>query len=341
MFRDQGQLANKNKVYDESWDRPHQSNGSELWQESDWLSCYDTEQGVGVIYRLGQRPAKGEGQPSLFAFAVEGHRFLLPEVGGMGTDWNITDEDRWETGCQVSGHKVEALGGGEMLFRWDYPESAGLLKFQEQIHVPRDWSTSGKHKNVVADMNADGHLECSGRVRGEVRIGDKQYQLNCFGHRDRSWGERDAYVHRMRRCLSTWGSVGPELSFAASLMEFDDGRSAAMGYVVRSSVEEDLSTLNLLTTMDGDMATPLSGKVVIGLESGELITVDCDLKQAFGGFSPGSTFAALGAAHYAGQKGFCCYSVITNTSRGEHRLTQDEVTGLALKPGHSISAQFR
>lgn len=324
-------------VYNESWDRPRQSNGSELWQESDWLSCYDADQGVGVIFRLGQRPDRGEGQPSLFTFAMDGKRFLLPEYGGMGTDCKITIEDRWESGCQVSGHKVEALGGGEMLFCWNYPESSGNLRFQEQIYLPRDWSRSGKHKKVVVDMNADGHLECSGRVRGELRIADKKYQLDCFGHRDRSWGERDSYVTRMHRCLSAWGSIGEELSFAAALMEFENGRSVATGFVVRNGVEEDLCTLNLLTTMDGDMATPLAGKILIGLESAEQITVDCDLKQAFGGFSPGSTFAALGVVHYAGQAGFCCYSVISNTSRGEHRLTQEEVTGLAITPGLSLS----
>ena len=325
------------KAYDDSWDRPHRSDGSELWQESDWLSCYDTEQDVGVIFRLGQRPDKGKGQPSLFVFAVDGQRFLLPDEGGMGADCDICAADRWETGCQVSGHGVEAMGSGEMLFRWDYPESAGELKFQDQIYVPRDWSTSGKHDEVVADMNADGHLECSGRVRGEVRIGDKQYRINCFGHRDRSWGKRDQYVSRMRRCLSTWGSVGGELSYAAALMEFDDGRGVTTGFVVRNGVEEDISTLNLLTTMDGDMVTPLAGKVMIRLESDERIDVDCDLKQAFGGFAPGTTFGALGAANYAGETGYCCYSVITNVSRGEHRLAQDEVTGLAITPGLSPS----
>lgn len=324
-------------IYNDSWDKPHQHNGSELWQESDWLAFYDSERRVGATYRLGQRPLCGSGQPSLFVFADKEQRFLLPDKGGMGTDLDISPDDRWENGCRVEGHRVDALGNGELLYSWDYPETSGELRFHDQVYMPRDWSKSGRHNKVVSDMNAGGHLECAGRVRGEVRIADKRYSIDCYGHRDRSWGERDNYVNRMRRCLSTWGSSGHTLSYAAALMEFDDGRNVTTGFVVRNGVEEDITALNLITTLDGDMATPLAGKVVIGVESGEWIKFDCDLKQAFGGFHPGSTFAALGEFGYRQSKGFCCYSMVTNTGRGEYTLTQDDVSGLALSSGLSSS----
>jgi len=325
------------KVYDESWDFPHQHNGSELWQESDWLSCYDVEQGVGIIFRIGQRPVQAKGQPSLFVFDVTGQRYLMPQKGGEGTASEIAAADRWQNGYRAAGHKVEALGKGEVRYSWKYPDTRGELVFQQQLYVPRDWSKSGKHGAVTSDMNADGHLECSGRVVGKVRIGSQEYSIDCFGHRDRSWGERDQYVSRMRRCLSAWGSVGDSLSFAAALMEFDDGRAVTTGFVVRDGAEQDLTYLNMQTIMDGDMATPLAGKVILELESGERLHVECDLKQAFGGFHPGTSFAAVGASHYAGEAGFCCYSVISNTSRGEHLLTQADVSGLALTNGLSAS----
>jgi hypothetical protein len=94
------------RTYDESWDQSHAPGPQELWQESDWLTFYDPGVGVGATYRIGQEPNRRKGQPSLFAFALGGERFLLRGAGERGLDVDISPEDRWTSGYRVDGHEV-------------------------------------------------------------------------------------------------------------------------------------------------------------------------------------------------------------------------------------------
>jgi hypothetical protein len=321
--------------YDSSWDCPHLPGLESSWQESDWLTFYDPVKGVGGVVRIGQEPNRQKGQPNLFVFALGGLRFLMKDVGGRGLDCDIQPADRWGTGCRVAGHSVDALGEARMRFQWGYPETTGDLEFDDNFYVPRDWSTSDRGADVIAGLNADGHLECAGRLRGSVRIGEQRYQLNCFAHRDRSWGVRDHYMRRMNRAYGAWGTIGPELSFAIMRLELNDGRQLATGFVDRNGGSEDIADVTLHTTLDADLASPLRGVVIMSLVTGEIIRVECNLVQAHGGFAPGISFNAVGTIEYAGMTGFCDYSATANPSRGEHILTTDDVYGLAVEAGLS------
>lgn len=323
--------------YDSSWDCPHQPGSESSWQESDWLTFYDPVKGVGGVVRIGQEPNRQKGQPNLFVFALGGLRFLMKDVGGRGLDCDLQPADRWGTGCRVAGHSVDALGQGRMQFRWDYPETDGDLEFSDSFYVPRDWSTSAKGADVIAGLNADGHLECAGRLRGSVRIGEVSYQLDCFSHRDRSWGVRDHYMRRMTRAYGAWGTVGPELSFAIMRLELNDGRQLATGFVARNGGSEDIGDVQLVTTLDSDLASPLRGVVIMTLVTGEVVQVECNLAQAHGGFAPGISFNAVGTFEYAGKTGFCDYSATANPGRGEHILTVDDVNSLAVEAGLSAT----
>jgi len=324
--------------YDASWDRPHKPGHDPSWQESDWLTFFDPAAGVGGIYRIGQEPNRGKGQPSLFVFALGGQRFLMRDIGGRGPDCDLTADDRWETGCRVGGHRVEASGDGRVEFRWDYPETAAVLEFYESHYTPRDWSRSGKGAEIIATLNADGHLECGGKIRGSVRIGEKRYDVDCCAHRDRSWGDRDHYMRRMRRAFGAWGTVGPAFSFAVMRLELITGETLVTGFVDRGGRGEDIADARFLTTLDGDFLSPIAGAVLLRLENNETLRIDCGVAQAHGGFAPGTSFNSVGKFTWQGQAGFCDYSATGNPGGGDHIACVADATLVALGRGLSRSA---
>lgn len=327
------------KLYEESWDRPHQPSRHESWQESDWLTFFDPATGVGGIYRIGTEPNRGRGQPNLFVFALGGQRFLMRDLGGRGTDVVLGEKDRWESGYRVAGHQVDALGGGKVRFRWEYPETSAELEFYESHYAPRDWSMSGKGEVIIATLNADGHLECSGKLRGRIRIGTETYKIDCLAHRDRSWGERDHYMRRMRRAFGAWGTVGPEFSFALMRLELVTGETLVTGFVHRDGRGDDIADARFLTTLDGDFVSPIAGRLLLSLENGEALRIDCGIAQAHGGFAPGTSFNSVGSLVWEGRSGFCDYSATGNPGGGDHVASAADANLVAVEAGLTPSAR--
>jgi hypothetical protein len=321
------------KAYDDSWDRPHAPAADAMWQESDWLTFYDPDVKVGATYRVGRQPNRGKAQPSLFCFAEAGERFYLQDVGGRGLDSDTRPEDLWENGCRVAGHTVEALGAGRMRFAWNYPDTEAELEFGDSFYTPRGWNDTDAGRKVMSWLNPDGHLECAGRLRGSVRIGDQTYAIDCFAHRDRSWGYRENYMSKLRRAGGAWGSNGRGLSFASTLLDVRRGDRVPLGFVVRNGREEDVLDLRYLSVLDEDLASPVGGIILFRLADGEEIRLRCDLVQGFGGYVPGVCFSALGSFVYEGERGFCNFSANADPGAASRRMRPDDVTLLSVEPG--------
>jgi hypothetical protein len=327
------------KRYDESWDRPHRPGPQDLWQESDWLTFYDPVSRVGGIYRIGQEPNRRKGQPNLFVFALGGQRYLMRDLGGRGADCDLTDEDRWQTGYRAAGNRVDALGSGRVRFRWDYPETEADLEFGDSHYEPRDWSMTNKGGEIIATLNADGHLECAGRLRGRVRIGQSDHTVDCFAHRDRSWGYREHYMVKMKRAFGAWGTTGSDFSFAMMRLELKSGEILTTGFVNRDGRGDDIADARLITTLDADFLSPIAGAVLLTLENGEAIRIECDIAQAHGGFAPGTSFNSVGTFSHGGKVGFCDYSATANPGGGDQIASQSDATLVALEAGLSRSAE--
>ncbi|WP_103729896.1 hypothetical protein [Novosphingobium sp. HII-3] len=325
-------------TYDASWDRPHRPTSNELWQESDWLTFYDPDAKIGGVYRIGRQPNRNKGQPNLFCFAQGGQRFLMKDLGGKGLDCDIAARDTWETGYQVAGHRVDSLGNGEMRYRWDYPETEADLKFHDHFYTPRGWDRSDKGAEIIAWLNPEGHLECAGRVTGWIRIGDRRHDVDCYGHRDRSWGYRENYMPKMKRTLGAWGSNGPSFSFATMVLHLKTGERLVTGFVSRDGREDDIAEVRFLPTVDSDMLSPVAGIMLLTLESGEVVRIDCDIAQSHGGYAPGSAFNSVGTFVRDGKRGFCDFSVYANPSRAEHIPLAEDVSLSTIQAGLSPTA---
>ena len=328
-------------TYDDSWDRPHVPGTSALWQESDCYWFYDQAQGIGGFHRIGQKPNIGKGQLTLFAFKEGGERFVMS--AGDDTEVDLGADARQDGRQIVGSHSAEALGDGRMRFCWDESGCAGDVEFSDSFHRPRNWSKTGHSDNFMATINADGHLECSGRMRGSLRIGATTYQIDALCHRDRSWGVRDnsrASLHRYRMFS---GTVGPELSFASFALDLTSGQSMVGGFVARNGVDEDVRGLRVLVTFDSDGITPVSAAGLLTLESGEVLRIESMSIQGF--MTPLPEAACVSQDHistftYNGKTGFLDLELCANPGRGSYVPTQADVTFTAVDQGLSKSVVY-
>ncbi|MGE6696672.1 DUF7064 domain-containing protein [Hyphomonas sp. NPDC076900] len=328
--------------YDLSWDKPHTPSGDVLWQESDCYWFYDRAQRIGGFHRIGQKPATGKGQVTLFIFREEGQRFVLS--AGPRTEVALGQDSRQDAKQVVGGHTAEALGDGRMRFTWQESESDADLEFYEPFHEPRNWSKTGHSDEFMSNINSDGHLECSGRIRGRIRIGSETYTIDGLCHRDRSWGLRDnsrASLHRYRMFS---GTVGPELSFASFFLDLKGGPSMVAGFVARNGVDHDVRDLRVIMRMDRDGLTPLGSTGILTLETGEEIRIESNSVQGF--LTPVPEAQSVSQDHistflYNGKVGFLDLEFCINPGRGAYIPDQADLTFGVIEQGLSQCVIYR
>ena len=328
-------------TYDPSWDRPHKPSSDLNWQESDCYWFYDARAGVGGFHRIGQRPNAGTGQITAFAFARDAERFVLND--SYTRDRSITAADRWESGHRVAGHTAEALGDGRMRFTWNEPDCDACLEFYESFHPPRNWSKTGHSDGFMSNINSDGHLECSGKLRGRLRIGAVTYDIDALCHRDRSWGYRDNGSVSMHRYRMFSGTVGPELSFASFLLDLKTGQKMVAGFVSRHGVDLDVRDLRVVTAFDADGLSPMGATAVLTLENGETVKITCQGVQGFMTPVPEAGAASsdtISTFSYEGKTGFLDLELSTNPGRGQYVPTQNDLTLLVIEQGLSRCVSY-
>lgn len=327
--------------YDVSWDKPHTPSTQNAWQESDCYWFYDAVAGVGGFHRIGQKPNTGKGQNTLFVFKEGGERFVLS--AGARSEVLLREDARQDRKQVVGDHTAEALGDGRMRFTWRETGCTGDLEFYECFHAPRNWSKTGHSDTFMSNINADGHLECSGKIRGDIRIGDNSYAIDALCHRDRSWGFRDNSRVSMHRYRMFSGTVGPELSFASFLLDLKDGTRMVAGFVARDGVDLDVRDLRVMTTFDSDGITPLAAVGVLTLENGEEIRIECTSVQGFMTPVPEAGCASqdhISTFTYNGKTGFLDLELCTNPGRGSYIPTRADVTYVAVDQGLSKSVVY-
>jgi hypothetical protein len=314
-------------VYEESWDRPHRPSADDHWQESDWLCFMDVKQKIGGTHRVGQYPNRGQASVVLNCFALDGERYIGTRA------YPASEAQRWDTGQRVGSYIVEALGDMRHRYRWDEPDCSADLIFEDSFYTPRGWQTvsdSSAYKTFMDELNANGHLECSGRLRGAIRIGAREYHIDALAHRDRSWGPREWSVLAQSKMFS--GTVGPELSWAALVIQRPPGDWFHSGFVMRNRVAKQVKELRAIVTLDNDGYTQLGGEGRMVLEDGERLSIPIKPVQCFT-TDYGGVFAAvdgLSTVEVNGKLGFVDMGIVNNPGRGpyQHMPTQAQVSPL-------------
>ena len=310
-------------------DRPHMPVDDADWQESDCTWFYDARAGLGGFYRLGYHARAGEAAILLFVCGPDGTRFR--HVERLAVDPDARKED----GQSAPGCFVRALDPGEMAYGWDYADCHAALRFTDPFYEPRGWAKDEGDSALNAKLNDAGHLECSGRMKGEITLGGTRFEIDALAHRDRSWGvRRTAMLVQHRMCT---GSFGPELSFATTIVQLPNGMAHKAGFVARNGETTDIADVEIVTGLLYDGYSTASGRCVITLPDGEILTIDTETLDGFVHLY-GDDYVTgdhLSVARCGDLTGFADLEASVNPARGSYVPSPADLVSAALENGLS------
>jgi len=328
--------------YDESWNRPHPPGPDESWQESDCYWFFDNKARVGGYHRIGQTPNKngGAGQVMSFFFKEGGQRFR--HVVEYPSDECV----RGEADQKVGSHTVESLGDDRIRYTFSETDCAADLEFYEQFYTPRNWmKEDDEHAAAIEEgFNTDGHLEVAGKVKGRVRIGDQEYDIDAFAQRDRSWGNRDWSTARQGRQIT--GTIGKSLSWTAVVGQLaENGFVFKVGFVARDGETTDIEDIKVLASIDYDGFTVGAMKTRLVLTDGTHVDLAGPAIQGFMTIwqSPADSLVVsqnIVEAEHGGAKGMSNFDCTFRPRKGTYIPTKDDISLSCLENGLHDAADY-
>jgi hypothetical protein len=239
----------------------HQWEDDPDWQESVAVWFHDLDAGWGGFFRFGIHPTAGFGRSMLFAYDDAGLRFRRVREH-VATDAFA----ELQVGTGWAGVADELVA-----YRWEEPESGADLRF-EGFYDPLGFGISADESDLQRSIYT-GHLECSGRITGRLRVGEREVTIDALAHRDRSWGPRRMDAVITNRMLT--GTMGPALSFAAIEIQTVAGPNRH-GFVVRHGEVTPCEDLVILPSIGLDGYSVDSGVAHLRLVGGEVLAITAE-----------------------------------------------------------------
>jgi hypothetical protein len=174
-------------------ERTHEPGPEELWSESWYFDFFAADGSIGGWVRIGLYPnlrtswyhafVVGPGRPIV---AVADLEVPLPKRGSL----ELRSHGLWaEHTCETA---LDHWSLGNEAFAISVDDPAELYQpvpRGEQVPMGLDleWETDGEPHHYLYTTRYE--IPC--RVHGEVLVGDERIELDGWGQRDHSWGERD------------------------------------------------------------------------------------------------------------------------------------------------------
>jgi hypothetical protein len=230
-----------------------------------FVAWHAPEAGIGGIIRIGHEPRYNGGVSALWFGVVTRDGVRYRRNGAP----ELTDADRLENGFGAFGGSYRAIFDGRMRYLADDDDLHMELEV-EDFYPRTDFFPPDA--GTVSEDFASAHYECSGAIRGLVRLGDIDYEVDGLCHRDHSWGPRRWDTLLNHRWMP--GTFGPELSFGSIAWNGVDGSLRQFGYVVRNREVTLAERVDIAVTMEADGVTYRSGSSRWWLPGGEILEID-------------------------------------------------------------------
>lgn len=245
------------RLLDPEFDRTHDADGDPAFQESSLIVWHDLNCGAGGVWRVSQEPVNKLTHSCFGVFTADGLRFrqnvqCVPmQPGDRGPAHMAIGTDL-------------RLDLAEMSIKVDMADCQAELAF-EDFHPRYDFLQLMNFN--MPEGHGGQHLEMAGSVKGKIRIGTREFEIDALGHRDRSWGPRTWETLRSTRW---WPMVfGPDLSIFLLSSVQGNGEHGCMGYVMRDGAPILMTEADVLAALDYDAIGPRAGRATFLLESGE------------------------------------------------------------------------
>ena len=300
--------------HDERSERRQAPAHDEWWQDSAFVVWHAAAAGIGGVIRIGHEPNHGGGIAALWFGVVtrDGSRFR------RNTTNALTKADRVANGFGALEGRYRIVYDDRLRIRVDDADCALDLEI-EDFYPRTDFfpATAG----TLVDEFASSHFETSGRITGDVTLGDRRYEVDGLCHRDRSWGLRRWDTLLNHRWVP--GTVGPELSFGSISWHGVDGTLRQFGYVVRDGVVVRAEEVDVVVAMEADGISYRGGSATWRFADGEQFVVDCaPLDGVVFEHHGVASVDAICEVEVDGRSGFCDLEVSTNPRAGRGPVTE-------------------
>lgn len=210
-------------------EQPHPPGTGSLWSESYYLDFFDPERQVGGYVRIAFLPNQGKvwywacvvGPDRPLVIVID-HEIALPadqsreiQAEGLRAGYDVrTPLDHVSLSLETSAFSVDDPAE---VYR-------GLQGEQVPFGLDLAWETDG---GTYPYPGVD-RYEIPCRVHGEIRVGQETIQLDGWGQRDHSWGERDWWA---RAWSWTAGRLDDGTRFHATSVDMDGTPVFGTGYI--------------------------------------------------------------------------------------------------------------
>lgn len=308
----------------------HLPGDAENWQESLLLVWGDPTAGIGGFHRIGHEPNKGSGD--LWSGVVTPHHSFRRDSDKVP----VLEGDREIPRFALDTHSFTLDADGRMAFRIDEPELSLQLVCED--FAPLAPIFSPDHLESVGRSTISNHLECHGRVEGRLTIRGETTEIDALCVRDHSWGPRDWSTIVSHRWVA--GSLGPDLSFSAIVMQGLDGRFQTVGVVIRDGNALQATAIEIVVALEADGLSHRGGSMHMSLADGSDFAIEIETSDGwfFNAYSHIEVDTICRARTPDGRVGFCDLEVsngrrITDPLVGIRAATHDGLKSRDLTGG--------
>jgi hypothetical protein len=295
------------EIYDPAEELPHRPEGDDpTWQESALFAWYDLKSGAGGFWRLGQEAIAGQLNSCFGMFTDDGLRFRSNVTGVP-----MSKGDRGE--AHMGWGKELRVDLDTLRITADFADCEAQLQWED--FFPRYEWMQLVGMPVPEAQAKHNHWEMSGSLRGKIRIGDREMEIDALGYRDRSWGPR---VWGSMRSTRWWPTVfGPDLTIHTLAVVDERGYHGSYGYMWNNGQVQSLRDVDLTVTLDYDAIGPRAGCSTFRGEDGEAGQVTHERADGVVLHVRGYTaIESVGRARYGDRVGMSNLEVCTNPTGG-------------------------
>jgi hypothetical protein len=252
--------------------------------ESMFFNFFDTRQNLGGFVRIGNRVNEGHAEMTLCLFLPGGEILMQWGKPAIATNavFDAAGMKMWvvepgrRLGVSYEGVAVRIGNPDEMrdpgkALRGN-PKCTVSLNLEITATGPMIGDREG-HPSSVIFLEGVGHYQQPIAAIGTLSAGTDRWQLDAFGVRDHSWGQR--IWHSIFRDRSLWISFGKELSVIACKTWLSaHGKPDEMGCIVENGKVSTLSSIHMRTHFRPDSYYHDSVTLELVDASGRKLTLD-------------------------------------------------------------------
>lgn len=210
----------------------------EAWNDSMYFNFFSKDGSVAGISRIGLLPNRGRCNAGLVALSNG-----VPFAGSVTIDSELPAAG-WDD-IEIEGLRYRVERPLERCsIELESPSGKAELVF-EGLAPPFDYADCPVR---LPEQVASGHYEQHCRVSGWVEGQGRRHQVEGFGQRDHSWGERNWAGVKSWRWLQAIFDEG--LAFNAFQVESLEGKKTASGYLHRDGKSRPLAMAEIETEYD-------------------------------------------------------------------------------------------